>query len=103
MIVLFEATYPGLKTEESATRFLDLLKSDPAPSFVKLIDLYAFAGGDGIRAMIFYSIDEDNESEGYKYVSRLAVKLLGHIEGFKADIRIVYRLAEAINFLGLTQ
>lgn len=102
MIVLAEVTYPGTKADETATKFVEFMKNEPPPEYVKLIDLYAFAAGDGIRVLTFYEIDSGKEDEGLKYVGRSEVYMLRAIEGYKADMHVVYNMAEAFDFLSMS-
>ena len=101
MIVLLEATYPGTKADETAIKFLEIMKVDPLPEYVKIIDLYAFAAGDGIRVLLFYDVGKGKEEEGFKYVSKAVVETLRAVEGYKAEVRVVYNMAEAFEFLGM--
>ena len=101
MIVLVESNYPGTKAEEAATVWMDYLKKNPPPEYAKIIDLYAFAAGDGIRVLLFYDIVKGKEEDGVKYVAKGAVNSLRSIEGYKAEVRVVYNLAEAFEFLGM--
>ena len=101
MIVMLEATYPGTKADEAATKFLERLKTDPQPEYVKIIDLYAFGAGDGYRVLLFYEIEKGKEAEGTKYISGGMVAMLNAIEGYKVESHVVYNMAEAFEFLGM--
>lgn len=96
-----EATYPGTKIIEASTLFIERLKSDPMPEYVKLLDSYAFAGGDGIRAILFYEVDDGKVIEGRDYIARGVINMLKNVEGYKADFLTVYPLAEAFQIIDM--
>jgi hypothetical protein len=102
MIYLIDATYPGGKADETATEWVDYMKSNPVPEYVKIIDLYAWAGGDGVRVQVFYDIATGKEAEGTKYIGGGLIDLLKTIDGYKAEARVVYNMAEAFEFLGMS-
>lgn len=102
MKVMLEATYPGTKAKEAGTKFLEIMKDDPPPEYVKIIDLYAAGGGDGYRVLLFYGIDDGKEGDGMRYISRGIVAMLNAIEGYKCESHVVYNMAEAFEFLGMT-
>jgi hypothetical protein len=101
MIVLIEATYPGTKVEETTTTWLEYHKDNPLPEYLKLIDLYAFIGGDGIRVLQLMDVETGKEDEGYKYIGSGVVFMVKAIEGYRADIHTVYNMAEALEFLDM--
>jgi hypothetical protein len=101
MIILVESSYPGTKADEAATVWLDFLKNNPLPEYVKIIDLYAFAGGEGIRVLLFFDVGKGKEEEGIKEIANGAVNSLRSIEGYKAEVHVVYNMAEALGFLGM--
>jgi hypothetical protein len=101
MIVLVEATYPGKIADEVATKFLDIMKNDPLPDYVKIIDMYAFAAGDGIRVLLFYDVGTGKEQDGFKYIATGVVEILRTVEGYRAEVRPVYNMVEAFEFLGM--
>ena len=101
MIVMVDSTYPGTKVDETATKFLEHMKAEPPPEYVKLIDLYAFAGGDGFTVLTLFNVEKGKEDEGIKYIARGEVEQLRSIEGYKAEVRVVYNMAEAFEFLGM--
>ena len=77
------------------------MKNNPPPEYVKLIDMYAFAGGDGIRVLLFYEVGAGKEAEGFKYISKGTVESLRSNEGYRGEVRVVYNMAEAFEFLGM--
>ncbi len=101
MIVLLEATFPGTKTDEIVAEWLESLKTDPPPEYVKMIDLYALAAGDGLRTLMFYDVEKGKEDEGVKYLTRGVVRMLKAIEGYREEVRVVYNMAEAFEILGM--
>jgi len=101
MIVMLETTYPGTKVDAAATKFLERLKTNPPPEYVKIIDMYALAGGDGIRALLFYDVETGKEDEGMKYIAKGTVNMLKAIEGYRADVLVVYNMAEAFEIIDM--
>lgn len=101
MIYMVEATYPGSKAVEAATRFLELFKTNPIPEGVRIIDLYAYGGGDGYVATTYYEIAKGKEEEGLKYIATGMVELLNNIEGYKTEAHMVYNMESALDFLGM--
>ena len=101
MIVMTEATFPGTKADAAATAWLDYMKNNPMPEYVKIIDMYAEAGGAGARTLLFQDVAAGKEAEGYKYISKGAVEILRAVEGYKAEVHVVYNMAEALDFLGM--
>jgi hypothetical protein len=101
MIYLTEATYPGTKAIEAAKVWLEFMKTNPPPDYVKIIDLYAHAGGDGYRVLLLHEIGKGKEEEGIQYVSKGTVQLLNNIEGYKIEAHVVYNMADAFEFLGM--
>lgn len=101
MIFLVEATYPGTKAMELATASLEYLKTNPPPEGVKIIEYYAFAGGDGYRLLMFYEIETGKEEEGLNWISTGEVQSLNTIEGYKINTSVVYPMAPALEFLDM--
>ena len=99
MVYLIEGTYPGTKAAEAANFFVERLKANPMPEYVKIRDLYAFAGGDGFKALLFYDIDDGKEKEGTDWIGRAVVSFLQAVDGYKAKGRIVYTMEEAFQFI----
>lgn len=99
MLYLLESTYPGTKVEEAAKLFIERMKVNPMPACVKIRDLYAYAGGEGFKVLLFYEIEDGKEKEGTDWISRGAVAFLRTIEGYKLVGRIVYSMEEAFQFL----
>jgi len=101
MIYFLETTYPGTKIIDVGKLFLERLKTDPMPEYVKLLDSYAFAGGDGIRALMFYEVEDSKVAEGRDYLARSVINLLKSVEGYKVDFLTAYPLAEAFQVIDM--
>jgi hypothetical protein len=101
MIYFLDTTYPGTKVIEISTMFLERLKTEPMPEYVKLLDSYAFAGGDGIRALMFYEVEDSKVKEGADYISRGVIKIMKAVDGYKVDFLTAYRLAEAFGIIDM--
>jgi hypothetical protein len=101
MIYFLDTTYPGTKVIEISTMFLERLKTEPMPEYVKLLDSYAMAGGDGIRALMFYEVEDSKVKEGADYISRGVIKIMKAVEGYKVDFLTAYRLAEAFGIIDM--
>jgi hypothetical protein len=101
MIVMVEGTYPGIQVDQAAKTSLDFLKDNPQPEYVKIIDMYAWSGGDGFRYILLDEVAAGKEEEGLRYISKGAVDALKSIEGYKCEVRVVYGMADAFEFLGM--
>lgn len=98
---MVEGTYPGSKLGEVATAFLERLKDVPPPDYVRIVEGYALAGGDGIRALVFYEVDEGSNKEGRDFISRSVLYLLQKVDGYKAEIKTVATLGEAFGLIDM--
>jgi hypothetical protein len=96
-----DTTYPGTKVVEISTMFLERLKTEPMPEYVKLLESYAMAGGDGIRALMFYEVEDGKVKEGTDYISRGVINIMKAVEGYKVDFLTVYPLAEAFGIIDM--
>jgi hypothetical protein len=101
MIYFLDATYPGTKVIEVSKRFLERLQTNPLPEYVKLLDSYALAGGDGIRALLFYEVDDGKIAEGRDYLAKSVIDLLKAVEGYRVDFLTCYRLTEAFQIIDM--
>lgn len=101
MIIMVEGTYPGTKMVEVANAFLERLKDVPLPDYVKILEGYALAGGDGIRALVFYEVDDGNSKEGRDFISKAVLYLLQKVDGYKSEILTVAPLAEAFQLIDM--
>ena len=101
MIFMLEATYPGTRVDEAAKRFLERLKNNPMPDSVKMRDLYALAGGEGFRVLLFYEVDDAKSKEGLDWIADGMVDTLRNIEDYKMAGLVVYPMEEALAFLGM--
>jgi hypothetical protein len=102
MIVMVEGTYPGIKVDQAANTWLEFLKENPMPDYVKIIDMYAWSGGEGFRYILLDEVAAGKEDEGFRYISAGAVDALKSIEGYKCEVRVVYGMADAFQFLGMS-
>lgn len=101
MIVMVEVTYPGTKAIEVPAMYLDRLKTDPTPEYVKIRDIYALAGGDGFRVLEFLEVEDGKEKEGFDHISRTVIHMLKNVDGYKANILTVYPMVEAFQILDM--
>ena len=101
MVYLVEATYPGTKATEIGKHFIARLQEDPMPGSVKIRDIYAFAGGDGFRVLMFYDIEDNSVKESTDWIGRAVVNFLQTFDGYKAIGRIVYTMEEAFAFIDM--
>ena len=101
MVYMVEATYPGTKAAEVANYFVERLKADPMPEYIKIRDLYAFAGGDGIEALLFYDIDDGKEKDATDWIGKAVVDFLQKIDGYKAQGRIAHTMEEAFQLIDM--
>ncbi|MBN2027464.1 MAG: hypothetical protein JW854_11960 [Actinobacteria bacterium] len=101
MVYMIEATYPGTTAAEAANYFVERLKVDPMPEYVKIRDLYTFAGGDGIMVLLFYDIDDGKEKDATDWIGRAVVAFLQTIAGYKAQGRIVHTMEEAFQLIDM--
>ncbi len=101
MIFFLDTTYPGTKVVEISEMFLERLQTEPMPEYVKLLDSYALSGGDGIRALMFYEVEDDKVKEGADYLSRGVIRIMKAVEGYKVDFLTAYRLADAFQIIDM--
>jgi hypothetical protein len=101
MIVMSDATYPGTEVDATASTFLDFMKDNPTPDYVKIIDMYAWAGGDGFKVLTFFDVEKGKEDEGLRYISKSEVIELRTIEGYKSEVRVVYNMVDSFEFLDM--
>jgi hypothetical protein len=102
MIVMTEATYPGTKLRDTATTFMAFLEKSPPPDYVKIIDMYSHAGGAGIRTLTFYDVAPEQEEAGVKYIVKSEIHMMDAIEGYKAEVQVVYNLAQGYEVLDMS-
>jgi hypothetical protein len=101
MILMIESTYPGTKIDEVTTGFVEYLQTNPLPEYVKIIELYSFAGGDGIRALVFFDLQKGKEGEGHRYIAGAVLYLNKAVEGYKAEGHIVSNLAQSFEVMDM--
>lgn len=102
MIVMTEATYPGTKLKETANSFVEFMQANPPPEYVKIIDLYSHAGGAGIRTLTFYDVLTEKEEAGVKYIVKSEIFMMDAIEGYKAEVQVVYNMAQGFEVLDMS-
>lgn len=100
-IYMLDATYPGTKVADVGAVFIERLKTDPPPEYVKIHEGYAFAGGDGIRVLLFYEIDDAKVKDGIDHIARGIINTMKSIEGYKVLALPVYPLAEAFQIIDM--
>ncbi len=101
MHYMVEITYPGTKVDDVANSWVEYLNVNPAPEYVQMLDSYAFSGGDGIRALLFYGIDDSSPLEGRDYLAKQVIHFLKSVEGFKGEILVIYPMHEAFLMLDI--
>lgn len=95
MIYMAEITYPGTKIDEAVAAFVERLKTNPLPEYVKIRDMYSWGGGDGLKVLTFYEVDDANAKEGMDEIARGLIHYMKNIEGYKAEPRMVYTMEQA--------
>ncbi len=102
MVYFLDTTYPGTKDnrdQHDVSRTVE----DRSDAGVRQdsCDSYAFAGGDGIRALMFYEVEDSKVKEGADYIARGVINILKTVEGYKVDFLTVYPLAEAFQIIDM--
>lgn len=99
MLHIYTTTYPMSKMVQAADIFLDLMANDPYPDYVKIRDLYAAWGGDGVQMWTIYEVADDKEKEGIASITKRLARFAS-VEGFRMESRVILPLEEALAVLG---
>ena len=95
------ATYPFTAVDAVSRKFLDVLKDEPLPDYVRMTAIYTEFGGKGINVYTPIDIDDGHEADGVKAVVKWYTHFFG-IEGYEVISRIVYTVEEALPLIGLS-
>ena len=90
-------TYPLTSVMDVAKVFADGLDRE-VPSLLKQTGPYVCWGGDGIKSVTLYEIEDGHEKEGLDLITKIHVPYM-KVEGFKIIIEPVYSAQEALVFL----
>jgi hypothetical protein len=102
MVIMLVVTYPAAKAQECGQAYIDLLKANPFPDYVKLIEDYQCWGGDGIKGYVYYNLDKGKEQEGERYITSSTLELAKMVDGFRVlESTVVSTLADAYETVGM--
>lgn len=101
MIYMTEFTYLASKAEEAGKVFMDVIQANPVPDYVKIVEIYQYWGGDGLKGHTYCNLEKGKEEEGVRYITILTRELSKALVGYKPTNQIVYGLAEAYDTLGV--
>jgi hypothetical protein len=101
MNIMMEFTYPASKAEEAGKVFMDVLQANPLPDYVKIVEIYQYWGGDGLKGHAYYNLEKGKEEEGVRHITITTREFSKAIEGYKAVSEVVYSLAEAFDSIGM--
>jgi hypothetical protein len=94
-------TFPLKSVVETGKLFVEGLKDDPLPDYVKLLGLYVEYGGKGITTYDLYEIEKGHEDEGIKALTKDLIKYYD-VEGYEVISKTVMTAEEALPLLGLS-
>jgi hypothetical protein len=100
MHVINIATYPLKAAAEVGKLFVEGLKDDPLPDYVKLLGLYVEYGGKGITTYDIFEIEKGHEDEGFKALAKNQIKYYD-VEGYEVTSKTVLAAEEALPLIGL--
>ena len=91
------STYPLTKANQVTAKF-QKAAAVPLPSFLKRLYTLSTAGGEGIKVVGIYQVEDDKVAEGIKELTRYFVEF-HDIEGFKYILETMLTAQEAIPLL----
>ncbi len=100
MHVIHIVTYPLKATVEVSKLFVEGLKDDPLPEYVKMLGLYVEYGGKGITTYDIYEIEKGHEDEGTKALAKDQIKYYD-VEGYEITSKTVLTVEDALPLLGM--
>jgi hypothetical protein len=95
------STYPLKSVAETAKLFVEGLKDDPLPEYVKTLAMYAEYGGKGMTVYHIFEIEKGHEDEGLKALAKSYIRFYD-IEGFEVTSKAVLTAEESLPMLGLS-
>jgi hypothetical protein len=97
MFLVTTSTYPLTKANAVAAKF-QKAASAPLPAFLKRLYVLNTAGGDGIKVLGIYQVEDDKVTEGIKELTKYFVEF-HDVEGFKYILETMLTDQEAIPLL----
>jgi len=97
MFLVTTSTYPLTKANVIAEKF-QKAAAVPLPSFLKRLHTLSTAGGEGIKVLGIYQVEDDKVTEGIKELTRYFVEFYD-VEGFKYILETMLTAQEGIPLL----
>ena len=97
MFLVSTSTYPLTKTNEVSARFQKAAAAQ-LPSFLKRLYTLTTPGGEGIKVVGIYQVDDDKVAEGLRQLTRYFVEFYD-VEGFKYIVETMFTAQESIPLL----
>ena len=97
MFLVTTSTYPLTKANVIAEKFQNAAAA-PLPSFLKRLHTLSTAGGEGIKVLGIYQVEDDKVTEGIKELTRYFVEFYD-VEGFKYILETMLTAQEGIPLL----
>ena len=102
MIIVVSSYYPPEQAKEMVKRYAQQVKTNPEPSYLKLIGPYAKSDADkGIVVMTLYEVANERLAEGLLWAGQAMAAYIG-VPGFTYTVRVWYTAAEALKTIGMT-
>jgi hypothetical protein len=101
MILMVEFTFPAFKANQTAQAWVDVLKASPIPEYVKLIEIYNYSGGEGIKGNTYYELEKGKEDEAVMWVVQTLLAMGQAVEGYKYTTDIVLPIGDAYKAVGM--
>jgi tagatose-1,6-bisphosphate aldolase len=97
MFLVTTSSYPLTQANKVTSKFQKAATAS-LPSFLERLHTFTTAGGEGIKVLGIYKVDDDKVADGIKELTRYFVEYYD-VEGFKYIVETMLTAQEAIPLL----